>query len=119
MNITNQMIELISDIEYKIGCYCYNGNSYNGWTKEYGCSFRYPIYYRTMIGDKAVETHTRANIKNRDITPENLRTVFYKFGSNHLMIGIAVIDVLNILETRYGIDFNAMEETYQAERIKR
>ena len=37
-----------------------------------------------------------------DINAENLRTVCYKFGANELSIGGAVVDVLNMLEARYG-----------------
>ena len=46
--ITPEMMDLISRMEYKIGSSCYNADSYNGWTREYGCSFRYPLTYEIM-----------------------------------------------------------------------
>ena len=30
---------------YKIGKQTYNPNSYNGWTGEEGCGFKYPVNY--------------------------------------------------------------------------
>lgn len=113
MKVTKKMMKLISDIEYEIGGSCYNANSYNGWTDEYGCSFRYPIVYETKIEEKVIPLKTRLRISdNSDITPENLRTVCYKFGSNELCIGAAVVDVLDLLEKRYGLDFAKMESEY-------
>lgn len=37
----------------------------------------------------------------------------YKFGSNHLFIGEGLINVLTMMEERYGINFNELEETFQ------
>lgn len=36
----------------------------------------------------------------------------YKFGANRLYIGEAIVDLLNTLEERYGIDFNELENQY-------
>ena len=114
MKIKTNMIPLLSEIEYKIGNSCYNGDSYNGWTDEYGCSFRYPIVYEYKDTDGIHSRKTRTSIlSNSDITPENIKTVCYKFGANELEIGRAIIDVLNMLENRYGLDFESLEKEYQ------
>ncbi len=121
MKVKKQMIPLISAIEYKIGKSCYNAESYNGWTDEYGCSFRYPIVYE--VKDEEDDIHirkTRLSIESTgDINAENLRTVCYKFGANELSIGGAVVDVLNMLEARYGINFEELEKEYQKSKAEK
>ena len=107
MKLQKEMISLISDIEYKIGNSCYNGDSYNGWTEEYGCSFRYPIVYETKEEGKVYT-----------IDDSNIKTVCYRFGANELCIGAAIVDVLEMLEERYGIDFNELEKKYEKENNK-
>lgn len=107
MKITETTAKLIYDLEYLIGNNCYNPNSYDGYTGEEGKEFRYPVYiYENEKDDKA----RKFRGKIHDISGEQIRTMKYKFGSNHLFIGNAIIDVLNALEERYGIDFNKLEE---------
>lgn len=114
MKVKNSMIPLISDIEYTIGNSCYNGESYNGWTNEYGCSFRYPVVYETKDGEGIHAYKTKRPISmHKDITSKNIKTLCYKFGANELEIGTAIIDVLNMLEDRYGLDFEALEDEYR------
>ena len=116
MKLQKEMISLISDIEYKIGNSCYNGDSYNGWTEEYGCSFRYPIVYETKEEGKVYTWKTRGKIEWTDrIDDSNIKTVCYRFGANELCIGAAIVDVLEMLEERYGIDFNELEKKYEKE----
>lgn len=119
MKLQKERISLISDIEYKIGNSCYNGDSYNGWTEEYGCSFRYPIVYETKEEGKVYTWKTRGKIEwtNR-IDDSNIKTVCYRFGANELCIGAAIVDVLEMLEERYGIDFNELEKKYEKENNK-
>ena len=120
MEVTKQMIPLISAIEFEIGYSCYNADSYNGWTDEYGCSFRYPLTYEVRDTEGVIHTYkTRFSIVDEGITPENIRTACYRFGANELEIGGAVIDVLNLLEARYGLDFNALEKAHQEKKPSR
>lgn len=117
MQVTSEMMDLISSIEYEIGTSCYNGESYNGWTNEYGCSFRYPLTYETMLDGKPYSSKTRYRMTFEDrVTAENLFTACYKFGANELCIGKAIVDVLNTLERRFGISFNDLEASYQARK---
>ena len=45
-----------------------------------------------------------------EISPSEIHTMKYVFGSNHLFIGKGIYNILNTLERRYGLDFNEMEE---------
>ncbi len=114
MKVTDQLIPLISDIEEKIGSSCYNGESYNGWTGDYGCDFRYPIVYEIKDGDNYQRQKTKQTISSiGNINAENILTVCYKFGANELSIGKAVIDILNMLEARFDIDIETLEKKHQ------
>ena len=43
------------------------------------------------------------------VSIDDVRNIFYKFGSNELNIGIGLISVLEFLEKRYGLNFNELE----------
>lgn len=103
MKLTKATTELICELEYLIGNECYNPNSYNGYTMEEGCEFRYPVHYENKEGD---DTKTYSQIK--DIDKSKINTIRYKFGSNHLYIGLAIKEVLERLESKYGLDFNEL-----------
>lgn len=108
--IKNQNIaNLICALELKIGNQTYNPNSYNGWTGEEGCSFRYPVKYCKNEVD--LEEHNLTSTKNkiRQIDPDCIETIKYTFGSNHLYIGNGLVKVLEYLEDRYNLDFNKLE----------
>jgi len=103
MKLTKATTDLICELEYIIGNQCYNPNSLNGYTLEEGCEFRYPVSYENNEGD---DTRTRSVIKNVD--KSKINTIRYKFGSNHLYIGEAILKVLERLESKYGLDFNEL-----------
>lgn len=114
MKIDKNITKVICEIEYKIGNETYNPNSYNGWTCEEGCEFRYPVNYcrnRKDVEDQYL-TRTKGIIQN--ISSDCIDTIKYKFGSNHLYVGNGIVKALEYLENRYNIDFNKLEE----ERIK-
>lgn len=107
MKLDELTVELISRLEYEIGIHCYNANSYNGYTGEWGRSFRYPVQYN--VDERETE-------KTKNNLPETLlaaQTASYQFGSNKLLIGEAIVSVLNILEHRYNLDFDKLEAEYQ------
>lgn len=107
MKITKEIAELVFDLEYIIGNSCYNPNSYDAYTGEEACEFRYPVYaFRSM--DDEEPRKFRGRIVG--IPGEQIETVKYKFGSNHLFIGTAILDILDTLEERYGISFDELEE---------
>ncbi|MBR6197176.1 MAG: hypothetical protein IKQ72_06185 [Bacteroidaceae bacterium] len=101
MKLTKKTIKLLCELEYIIGDECYNPNSVNGYTLEEGCSFRYPITYNNK-DDKEEKTRWKIN----DMDAKRINSMRYKFGSNNLYIGSALVKVLNKLEEEYGIDFD-------------
>ena len=113
MHLTQELMDLICEIEYIVGNQCYNPNSYDGYTGDEGCSFRYPVYvYTDKFGDELVKVRGKVNSSysyaGKD-TPDLVRGMRYKFGSNHLYIGEAIYKVLDMIQDRYGIDFSVLE----------
>ena len=103
MKLNASIVQLISELEYLIGQQCYNPKSYNGYTGDEGCSFRYPVAY---INKHKTDCRTRFRIS--DANAESISTMCYKFGSNHLYIGDAIVKVLQHIEYRCGIDLNEL-----------
>lgn len=113
MKLDKSMCKLIGDIEFLIGSECYNPNSYDGWNDIEGCDFRYPLIF-PMGNNKYAKVRYSINqlieVSEDDITPENIKYMKYKFGSNELFIGIGIIKTLQYLEERYGLNFNKLEQ---------
>lgn len=108
MKLTPKIAKLICEMEYLVGKECYNPNSYNGYTDEEGCGYRYPVY---ICNDNKPGNLLKYRYKVLSSKPDQIKTLKYKFGSNHLFIGKGLINVLTMLEERYGIDFNELEAT--------
>lgn len=113
MKLNNDLCELIAELEYIVGSECYNPNSYDGWNDVEGCSFRYPINVPNSEGEYR---KIRSNINTYfyypgDISAESITYMKYKFGSNELYIGKGIIKLLNYLEEKYDLDFNALIES--------
>ena len=123
MVINENIAKVICKIEYEIGNQCYNPNSYDGWTGDEGREYRYPVYIYPST-DAKDPIKVRGDVSNSyeykyydgEFTESNIRSMKYKFGSNHLFIGIGIINSLKLLEKRYGIDFNELENKYQNEQ---
>lgn len=109
MKVDPYTIEIVEDIEQIIGRSCYNPNSYDGWTGEEGKSFRYPVWYRvrTTKGEY-IEKSSKGRIS--EIRAGDYDQMKYKFGSNHLYVGRAIVEILHYLERRYGLDFEELEK---------
>lgn len=43
MIVDKDTARLICKLEYELGSQTYNPHSYNGWTGEEGCGFKYPV----------------------------------------------------------------------------
>ncbi|MCC8073270.1 MAG: hypothetical protein LIO62_04000 [Clostridiales bacterium] len=113
MKLNKELCALIADIEEIIGSECYNPNSYDGWNDVEGCEFRYPVNIRKQSGEFAkvrTNIHTASLLSDEDITPEAVKYIKYKFGSNELFIGLGIIKTLEFLEKTYGLDFNELVE---------
>ena len=119
MELTKETAKLVCNLEFLIGECCENNNSYNAYTDEYGCVFRYPVWVlRTDIVEengckKEVDNSFKTSLNLADlfnvVSIDDVRNIFYKFGSNELNIGIGLISVLEFLEKRYGLNFNELE----------
>lgn len=110
MDITDKIANLIINLEPLIARECYNPNSYNGWTGEEGCNYRYPLQYcenKNKLKKREASTTRR---KVEAIDKDCVCTMKYRFGSNHLYIGDGIANMLEFLEKRYDIDFEKLEE---------
>lgn len=113
MKLTKDMFQVLSDIEYMIGSECYNPNSYDGWNDIEGCDFRYPV--NVPVAEEEY-TKIRGSVMNsalldqEALTEKTFKYMKYKFGSNELFIGLGIINTLEYLEKRYGLDFNELEK---------
>lgn len=105
MKLTKATTELICELEYIIGNQCYNPNSLNGYTLEEGLEFRYPVWYENKEG-----RDTKTSYRIRDLDKSKIGAIRYKFGSNHLYIGEAILKALEFLENKYDIDFNELSK---------
>lgn len=61
MKLNRELIELICSLEYEIGNQTYNPNSYNGWTGEEGCGFKYSVSY--CVDSDALESRKTTKTK--------------------------------------------------------
>ena len=106
MKLTKKTVDLICELESIIGNQCYNPNSVNGWTLEEGCSFRYPVTYKDKNNEEYKCRYTLKGIDKGCID-----TICYKFGSNNLYIGCAIVKILERLEKKYGLNFDELVKT--------
>ena len=118
MEIDKNITEVICDLEYKIGYQCYNPNSYNGYTDEEGCEYKYPVQYCKNVKELNEEQWTKTKSKIDNIQPECIGSMRYAFGSNHLYVGDGIVEMLKYLEKRYGLNFNELEDK-RVENIKK
>ena len=105
MKVDHNIANLIADLEFIIGDSCYNPDSYNGHTGVAGLSYRYPVCVRR---NNSLIKH-RGIIK--DLSPDEVDSIRYKFGTNNLYIGRGLVEVLEFLEKRYNLDFNELERS--------
>ena len=113
MKLDKKICKMIADLEFLIGSECYNPHSYNGWNGMYGCGFRYPIKFPLSENNyTSVSGHIKMDfvVEQKDITPDAVKHMKYKFGANELFIGMGIINVLEYLEDRYDLDFNELEK---------
>lgn len=117
MKINKDIARLICGLEYLVGKECYNPRSYNGYTGEEGCDFRYPVWVSpNKKSDKMIKVSYRIESDYSfqksygRFSEHTVNTMKYQFGSNHLYIGMGLANVLSALEERYDLDFAQMEE---------
>ena len=115
MKLDMQTANLICDLEYLIGRKCFNPKSYNGWTNVEGLLYRYPVTFQSIKNGYNIKADVKVQYAvAEDVTPEMVESLRYKMGVNELYIGKGLIDILNEIERRYGLDFNNLEKEYQS-----
>lgn len=110
MKLNKTTAALICILEYIIASSCYNPKSYNGYTGEEGCSFRYPV---SIFRDTKEKYPAKCYGIVSGYSSKMILTMKYIFGANHLLIGEGIYNVLDHLEKRYNLDFNELEKEYQ------
>ena len=50
---------------------------------------------------------------------KNIGTLHYKFGANYLFVGNGLINVLNYLENRFGLDFDELVKNEKSGKTKK
>ena len=110
MKIDSGMAKLICELEYLLGSECYNPSSYDGWTGIEGREYRYPVY-ALNDPERNELSKFRWNVAKSasSFSERTVRTMKYKFGANHLFVGIGIKKILEALEERYNLDFNELE----------
>ena len=93
--------DLLTRMEAIIGDECYNDNiqnysSWGVWEGE-GRSFRYPV---TILRNGGAE---KRRARFDDLQAEELVTGHYRFGANELSIYRALVKIIDMLETDYGL----------------
>lgn len=113
MKINKTTVKIIYDIEEIIGSNCYNSQARRYWNDTPGNYIRYPA---TIWGDKEqteIYSTKYSCLKNKNIPVKNITTLEYQFGVNWLRIGKGIIETLEMLEERYGLDFYELEKSYK------
>lgn len=119
MELSKDLCKLVATIECLIGDSCYNPNSYDGWKDKSGKSYSYPVTYTLPDGTVDKTKWDTSGLLDKLSEKEAIsfiQRLRYKFGSNHLYIGSAIIDVLEFLEDRYDLDFNELEKNIGKEK---
>lgn len=115
MNIDEIMVDVICDVESIIGSGTYNPR----YNDDEGYDYRYPVHFFSTQKAKEEGNYSKEKETIRTIfEPDQVKSMEYRFGSNYLNIGKSILDVLDFLEERYGIDFNHLEQEYRKTKGK-
>ena len=143
MEINDNIIELISELEYIIANSTIDNAAFigNGVTTK-GYFYRYPVWLKIRKNFNELPDEPNVKINNeykvhnhkdmlayydenhnlihktRNITPDEIKTMQYKFGKYRLLIGDGLTEILQFLENRYNIDFNELEEKIHSSHEK-
>lgn len=102
--------DVIRDLEYIVSSKCNNIQYTNKISGSGGRQYRYPVNY-FKEGKKYI---CRGKISVNDPSAEQeIKSMRYEFGSNHLYIGKAIVEILDYLKDRYDLDFYDLERDYK------
>lgn len=102
MSMSQERAELIAKLEDIAAEWVYNNR--NNYGK--GGFYHYPVAYKDP-------RYNNALFDGKDwypITPSTVASLRYEFGANKYFIGNALDSILDYLEKRYDIDFDALED---------
>ena len=97
MKMDKNTMKIISDMEYIVGNQCYNPNSYNGWTSEEGCSYRY-LVYSAQKDEQSNYIAEKYRGKIRDLKPENIFVI--NINDGHEVIKIVDFGLARPIQTK-------------------
>lgn len=102
MSMSQERAELIAKLEDIAAEWVYNKrNNYGkGGFYHYPVAYRDPRYNNSLFDGKDYYP----------VTPETVESLRYEFGANKYFIGNALDAILNYLEERYNINFDALED---------
>lgn len=106
----SQLKDMISDLEYIISKECSNTQYFNKKVGNAGKQYRYPVKFNQ--NGKNYICRGKVNI-NEPTAEQEIKSMRYEFGSNHLYIGKAIASILEYMEDRYELDFYRLEEDYK------
>ena len=108
MKLDQNIANLIFELEEIIASECYNKHSVDGWTGIVGLEYRYPVHVRRHLEDKSGDV-IRSRVSGDASAPQ---TMYYHFGANQLFIGSGITKLLELLEQRYDLNLNELEDNY-------
>lgn len=105
--ISPELMKVACDLECLIGTNCVN----HKYDRE---NYRYPVHipnpHDEWKPDKyQYNLNNYLEVRRGRWTYEEFSRTFYKFGSNEIRVGKAVLEILNYLEKHFGIDFEELE----------
>ena len=116
---SDKFYNFLHQVEYEIGSECYNGNIQNfgpggEWEGE-GRDFRYPVTFINSEGikEKYKGIYPFTQTASGDygycqVGESRYRYAYYAFGANQLYILRGIKHALEIMEARFGIDFDEL-----------
>lgn len=107
MKLTKELAKFLCDCEYVVGENCHQ--EFNPITYSH-LDYRYPVTIMLSKQEDAV-VETNENVKRLPgVEPEKIQDAFYQMGTNQIYIGNAMCRIMNMIEMRYNLDFNALED---------
>ena len=105
MKNTQNIASLIARLEYEVGKECFNPNSYDGYTGVEGLGYRYPV---KVYQKKSMQVYKN---KISKISPSEIYTMKYVFGSNHLF--------MDSKQSLLSYELELYKNLYEIERTRR
>ena len=118
---STDVLKIACDMVDELGAKCIAARNVKNGEFDFDSSFLYDS--NVCLEDGKIKSLTRARQSFDDITGDEpldkrLERVRFTFGYNHLYAGEAALCILDMLEARYGLDFNELEKEFQRKAKK-